>query len=176
MTVGTLTLLVGVLLAQSPASQRAADESVALGILKAQHPRAFWSFPVTEQADLTLDGVPDVIAKGVLGGTTLVIIIEGPVTPSSRTWTLRIPREDYCAPVSVASGVTLALERPWIGPSGLGCEFADGELCDEAREMQRVLSEKSAVGSKALVVDRGACAKIHVFFSPVSGTLQRWES
>lgn len=174
MSLSSLALVT--LLSQLSAPSRAAEMSAARAIVEAQEPRAFWSFPFAEQADLTLDGVPDVVAKGVLGGTTLIVVIEGPVKPSSRTWTLRIPREDYCEPVSAPSGVTIELERPWIGPNGLGCEFADGELCDEARKMQALLTEKAAAGSKALVVDRGPCSKIHVFFSPVSGTLQSWRS
>jgi hypothetical protein len=137
--------------------------------------RVHWTTRALE-ADLTWDGVEDAAVLGTVETAVVVGIIEGPVSESSRHWTLVFPiasdlQDGICgAPEAVEFSVEDAT-LPSL--EEFGCHGGKPEpMCERLNVLKDRLESASRKGAKGIRLTGGDCDAFHIFFD--GANVQYW--
>lgn len=87
----TVSSLIGCAGARPPASTGKIQS--ALDLLRVREPETQWSSASLLKGDLDQDGTLDFALSGLRGDVFVVGIVQGPVSSSSKHWTLKFPME-----------------------------------------------------------------------------------
>ena len=116
--------------------------------------------------DVTLDGERDVTLFGVEGNRAVVEVVEGPVTPKSRHWTLRFAEakdaeDGLCGPAKESE---LELEQPELPLAEWGCSESLDERCARALAIAARFEKAKPHDGRGLQLSGGDCDRFHLYF------------
>lgn len=150
-------------------------EEQAVRILRLSHPAYTWSVAAKLSADVTADGVPDLLVPAASPGKLAVGVIAGPVQPLSKMTVLSWAHE-LIGPAACLAQMQLGVETARLPSDLWGCSEEDQSyFCRDNRELAALLAAAAARGSKGIVLRGGeVCHTVHAFWDSRTERLGWW--
>lgn len=164
-------------LKEAPAQDAPLAEVIRARDLLAQRVASVaWTTRSAQVADVTLDGVADVVLLGERAGSAVVAVVAGPLTPKTKHWTLIFEggpgtESGLCAPPGEA---LLSLESPELPLDEWGCSGdAPSKECKRAVAVNdRLVAARKNKGTRGVRLNAGECDAHHIYFD--GDKLQWW--
>lgn len=163
---GMLCVLLGCVATAHARGDGTITADTAVKVLAQREPQVGWK-PQVLTTDVTLDRVMDAVVLGLTDRAVLVGVVEGPITSTSRVWSLPFLGEIVSPGSSCgAPGESQIFTEPaGVDLQEVGCDTSDATpQCAELRQLASRLDEAAARGSRGLRLVSGDCDAIHIYF------------